>query len=503
MNALLRLRLRPTLVVFAATGGITAMADIGSPADAESKTKIFISYSRKDTIFADRVEEALRARNLHPLIDRSDIYIFEDWWRRIKSLIVQADTVIFILSPDYASSHTCRKEVEFAASRNKRLAPIEYRAVDCKLIPDQLERLNFEFCAETSQFEQNMDRLAAAVQTDIEWIRKHTEFGAQAHTWVDEGRPSGLLLRPPILEEAEHWITVRPRSAPVPTAETRNFIAESRAVKVRQRDVMTTLLTAGLLLALGLAGLAYWQRWDAVTATAAAHAEAVRSKLALEATRQMAHDLVVNLGRDPRLLNLPEDLTREIFNPAIRGYSQVIRLEPANAVTYYDRGNAFFGRASLGGDAADYDRAIADYNQAIALDPHFEMAYNNRCWTKVIIAKQLEQALSDCDAALRINPQNILALENRGFAYLKLGRLDDAIESFNAALKVEPQFPTSIYGRGLAEMESGSCEAAEADIVAARAIDPDVAAYLARYGISPVHPNSCDAQDTTASVTAK
>jgi hypothetical protein len=45
----------------------------------EAVTKVFISYSRKDMAFADQLEEALRARGIEPLIDRSEIYAFEDW----------------------------------------------------------------------------------------------------------------------------------------------------------------------------------------------------------------------------------------------------------------------------------------------------------------------------------------------------------------------------------------------------------------------------------------
>jgi hypothetical protein len=66
---------------------------------AEPKAKIFISYSRKDMPFADRLEAALRERGFEPMIDRTEIYAFEDWWARIQSLIVRADTVIFVLSP--------------------------------------------------------------------------------------------------------------------------------------------------------------------------------------------------------------------------------------------------------------------------------------------------------------------------------------------------------------------------------------------------------------------
>jgi hypothetical protein len=42
----------------------------------------FISYSRKDTGFADRLEAALKARGFEPVIDRTEIYAFEEWWMR-------------------------------------------------------------------------------------------------------------------------------------------------------------------------------------------------------------------------------------------------------------------------------------------------------------------------------------------------------------------------------------------------------------------------------------
>src|SRR5258705_13200131 len=63
------------------------------------KAKVFISYSRQDMTFVDRLEAALKARGVEPLIDRSEIYAFEDWWKRIQALTVQADTMVFPLSP--------------------------------------------------------------------------------------------------------------------------------------------------------------------------------------------------------------------------------------------------------------------------------------------------------------------------------------------------------------------------------------------------------------------
>src|SRR5438445_10861761 len=88
------------------------------------KAKVFISYSRKDMAFADRLEAALKARSFEPLIDRSEIFAFEDWWKRIEVLIGRADTIVFVLSPDAVASEIALKEVTHAASLNKRFAPI-------------------------------------------------------------------------------------------------------------------------------------------------------------------------------------------------------------------------------------------------------------------------------------------------------------------------------------------------------------------------------------------
>jgi WD40 repeat protein len=231
-----------------------------------TKAKVFISYSRKDMAFADRIDAALKARSFEPQIDRSEIYAFEDWWKRIEALIVNADTIVFVLSPDAVASDVCRREVAFAASLNKRFAPIVCRRVDEKIIPESLARLNFIFFTDGSQFEETADKLAAALSTDINWIRKHTEFGEQARRWLQAGkpRPVGLLLRSPVLEEAEHWLATRPSSAPLPTEAMLAFILESRRATTRRRNILMSGLAAGLVVALVLAGLAFWQRGVAI-----------------------------------------------------------------------------------------------------------------------------------------------------------------------------------------------------------------------------------------------
>jgi hypothetical protein len=85
-------------------------------ANGETKANVFISYSRKDIAFVDRLAIALEAQGIAPSIDRTEIYAFEEWWKRIEVLISAADTIVFVLSPAAATSEICRKELAFAIS---------------------------------------------------------------------------------------------------------------------------------------------------------------------------------------------------------------------------------------------------------------------------------------------------------------------------------------------------------------------------------------------------
>jgi TIR domain len=239
--ALRTIRPPPRLVILMPPDAAAAESGQQQP-----KAKVFISYSRKDIAFANRLEAALRQRGFEPLIDRTDIYAFEEWWKRIEALIVRADSVVFVLSPDSVSSEVALKEVAFAASLNKRFAPIVFRPVED--VPEALARLNFVYFDDAERFENNANQLAEALTTDIDWIRQHTEFGEQSRRWALAERPSGLLLRSPVLEQAERWIASRPSGAPAPTEETQRFIRRSRQAATRRRNILTGSLAAGLVL---------------------------------------------------------------------------------------------------------------------------------------------------------------------------------------------------------------------------------------------------------------
>jgi tetratricopeptide (TPR) repeat protein/predicted aspartyl protease len=126
------------------------------------------------------------------------------------------------------------------------------------------------------------------------------------------------------------------------------------------------------------------------------------------------------------------------------------------------------------------DLWIPLHSQDVRL-PH---ALNERCWNRALAGRQLDLALDDCNAGLRIahSPQ---LLDSRGLVYLRSGKLDKAIADYNAALKINPRIAWSLYGRGVAEMRKGMTSQGEADMAAAAAIAPRLSETAKKIGLLP------------------
>ncbi len=83
------------------------------------KLKAFISYSRDDLDFADQLDIALRLLGFETSLDRHAISGAEEWRQRLATLIREADTIVFVLSPSSANSDICAWEVKEATRLRK------------------------------------------------------------------------------------------------------------------------------------------------------------------------------------------------------------------------------------------------------------------------------------------------------------------------------------------------------------------------------------------------
>lgn len=142
-------------------------------------------------------------------------------------------------------------------------------------------------------------------------------------------------------------------------------------------------------------------------------------------------------------------------------------------------------RSTLNQDAGRYDLALKDLDVLIAREPDQAALYNERCWVRGLGNIELDKALVDCEAALKLSPGNAAILDSRGFVKLRQGNLAGAITDYNAALKAAPDQAASLFGRGVAKRRQGAKAAGDLDLAAARKAQPDIEKEFAGYGVTP------------------
>ena len=134
----------------------------------------------------------------------------------------------------------------------------------------------------------------------------------------------------------------------------------------------------------------------------------------------------------------------------------------ATAEARLDRGLLWLDRGRT-------DLAIADFDEAIRLEPEWPLPVLNRGMA-YRAAGRLPEALKDFKRASELAPRDPLAYFDRGLALLDLGALSRAHDAFGLALRVDPNHAGSRFNRattGLALGFDGASADAEAYLVLA------------------------------------
>jgi tetratricopeptide (TPR) repeat protein len=170
---------------------------------------------------------------------------------------------------------------------------------------------------------------------------------------------------------------------------------------------------------------------------------------------------------------------------------------------HISRGDAYI-------ETGEFTRALSDYDQALTHDIEHRRAnflpdcprgqtctdskgnirydaerariLSGRCRALAILGR-LDEALDDCDEAVRRDPKVARAFDARGLVHLKRKDFGAALSDYSAALRIDAELASSLYGRGLAKRAAGEQAGAEADMAAAKAIDAEIEAAFARWGV--------------------
>lgn len=133
----------------------------------------------------------------------------------------------------------------------------------------------------------------------------------------------------------------------------------------------------------------------------------------------------------------------------------------------------YFERAYQHSQVGRKDEAIRDYTEAIRLNPQDADAYNNRGNAYQDGKKDYDRAIADYNEAIRLNPQFAIAYTNRGNAYYNKKEYNRAIIDHTEAIRLNPQLAMAHNNRGLAYFNKGSYDRAIADYDRALQIDPN------------------------------
>ena len=215
-------------------------------AEPGGKLKVFVSYAREDLGFADQLVDALRVAGFEPLIDRDRMTGGEVFKTRLSTLILECDTVAFVVTPESIDPKSfCAWEIAETDRLSKRMIPVLCRALGEATVPERLKALDYIYFYDEphvsrSGFGNGLARLTTALNSDLGWLREHTALGERAARWDLRRRDADSLLRGTLLADAEKLMADRPINAPEFTSLQRDYLEASRiaedAVTRKERE---------------------------------------------------------------------------------------------------------------------------------------------------------------------------------------------------------------------------------------------------------------------------
>jgi tetratricopeptide (TPR) repeat protein len=121
------------------------------------------------------------------------------------------------------------------------------------------------------------------------------------------------------------------------------------------------------------------------------------------------------------------------YDRAIAEFNEAIRLKPSDSTGFNYRGNAYFAKS-------DFERAVLDYGEAIRLNPLEPGLFYNRS-NAYKNKNDYGRVISDCSEAIRLKPDNYLFFNCRGNAYLVTKDFERAVTDFKEAFRLNPNEP--------------------------------------------------------------
>jgi tetratricopeptide (TPR) repeat protein len=126
---------------------------------------------------------------------------------------------------------------------------------------------------------------------------------------------------------------------------------------------------------------------------------------------------------------------------------QALALDPNNVRALTLLGNKFLVPAELGfsGDPkGDLERAGELESKALALDPDYAFARDQKGWVRLAQGRD-DEAVPEFERSLALDPSDPDPESGLGWVHLRLGEFDKSIEYFDKAISMSPNDPGLAY----------------------------------------------------------
>ena len=292
---------------------------------------VFLSYSRRDSEFVQRLVGALSERGKDVWVDVEGIRDAEVFPAALRSAVERSDVFVFVISPDSVASRFCEQELEHALELRKRLVPLLHRRVADEPVPEGVRERNWIPFDDDARFDDGVQRLVDALETDVEYTREHTRWLVKALEWEAEGHDRSFLLRGAELGAAERWLAGAQGRQPEPTALHRELLYRSRVSATRRLRALVGAMAVLLATAVLLAIVALDQRNAARDQgqVAQAHALAALSDAQLAFDPELAILLArrsVSMHATPQgMLSLRRALDGSLLRATMSGHHDLVR----------------------------------------------------------------------------------------------------------------------------------------------------------------------------------
>jgi len=151
-----------------------------------------------------------------------------------------------------------------------------------------------------------------------------------------------------------------------------------------------------------------------------------------------------------------------------------------------DRAAALLGRGMAADFRHDGKAALADYDQAIQLQPDLSAAYVMR---GLLAAAQGDDtsAIADFSTVIKLRPDETTGYRDRAQRYLARHDWSAALTDLDKLVALSPQEADMLFLRGYAHEQLGHQAAAQADYTAARSLDAAIDDRMRGQGFAAAH----------------